>query len=132
MKMNYTNNAPAAELRAEVTATGTTILVDVVTGFPPVPFYVIIDPDSNEEEVAKVTAINGTSLTIERGITDTGSVSNTGNAHAIGARVIHGAVASDFNNLSAVFETLEDPAAPGTVLLPLAKPVSGLLWGDVL
>ena len=132
MKMNYTNNAPSAELMTAVSGTATTLIVDTVTGFPATPFYIIINPDNDEEEVAKVTGISGTSLTVERGITDTGTASNSGNAHAVGASVIHGAVASDFNNLAAVFEALEDPNAPGTVLVPVAKPVSGLVWGDLL
>ena len=132
MKMNYTNRAPGAELMAAVSGTATTLIVDTVTGFPPTPFYVIINPDNDEEEVAKVTGISGTSLTVERGITDTGTASNNGNAHAVGASVIHGAVAWDFNQLSAVFEALEDPNAPGTVLVPIGKPVSGLVWGDLL
>ena len=132
MKMNYTNRAPGAELMNAVSGTATALIVDTVTGFPPTPFYVIINPDNGEEEVAKVTHISGTSLTVERGISDRGTASNNGNAHAVGARVIHGAVASDFNNLAAVFEALEDPDAPGTVLLPIGKPVSGLVWGDLL
>ena len=132
MKMNYTNRGPSAELMAAASGTATTLVVDTVTGFPATPFYIIINPDSDQEEVARVTTTSGTSLIVERGVTDTGIVSNTGNAHAVGSRVIHGAVASDFNNLAAVFEALEDPNVPGTVLVPIGKPVSGLIWGDLL
>jgi hypothetical protein len=132
MKMNYTNTAPDAELIAPVSGSGATLNVDTVTGFPAVPFYVIVNPDANEEEVMRVTAVSGTVLTVERGVTDQGVASGSGNSHATGSRVLHGAVASDFNNLAAVFDALSDPSQPGAVVPPMAKPPGGLVWGDLL
>ena len=132
MKMNYTNTAPDAELIAAVSGSATTLNVDTVTGFPAVPFYVIVNPDVSEEEVVRVTAVSGTILTVERGINDQGVASGSGNSHATGSRVLHGAVASDFNNLATVFDALADPSQPGAVQPPMAKPPGGLVWGDLL
>ena len=89
----YSSVAAATTLTASLTAGGVDAYVVATTGFPAtMPFTVILEQNTANEEVATVTALVGLHLTITRGVD--GSV---GVAHAIGATVIHGVSARDFD-----------------------------------
>jgi len=130
-RLNYTNFAQQTELTQDVSSSATAITVESVSGFPPAPFMIIVDPDLGTEEIMKVTAVAGTQLTVDRAIGDNGATGGGSPfAHSVGATVKHGATAAVFNDMAKVFEVLDD--GNGGVVPPLPKPVSGLTWGDLL
>lgn len=68
----------------------TTMTVDALTGYPTTtPWYAVIDKAGNREDV-RVTAVSGTTLTVDRGIGGTAAV-----AHADGATFEQRSYASD-------------------------------------
>jgi len=65
-------------------------IVASVSGFPSVPFTLIVDPDTSKEEVVTVTAASSTTLTVTRGEDSTQAV-----AHSAGAIVRHMVIGRD-------------------------------------
>jgi hypothetical protein len=96
LKRNFSATAIETTLVNSISsaATGdttTSVSVVSVSGYPSVPFTIIIDPDTNKEEVVTVTAASSTTLTITRGQDTTLAV-----AHSAGASVRHGVSGRDF------------------------------------
>jgi hypothetical protein len=93
---NYSNVATETSLVAGINDSVTSIQLGSVSGFPSVPFIVIIDPDTISKEVGLCTVVAGTTLTITRGYNG-----STALAHSLGAVVKHGAAAIDFTEANA-------------------------------
>jgi len=97
MTRYYSSVAESTTLNGSITAGQTTITVTAATGFPSVPFTLIIEPDvTGKEEIVTVTAIDGGNpylFTVTRG--EDGS---TPLAHDSGVAVIHGVTAREFTD----------------------------------
>jgi hypothetical protein len=96
LKRNFSATAIETTLVNSISsaATGdttTSVSVVSVSGFPSVPFTIILAPDTNKEEVVTVTAASSTTLTITRGQDGTQAVS-----HTAGTSVRHGVSGRDF------------------------------------
>ena len=79
-------------------ASYTSFIVASNSGWPTVPFTLIIDPDTSKEEVVTATALSGAATyTITRGENSTASV-----AHSAGAVVRHGVSGREFTLLLVV------------------------------
>jgi len=95
-KRNYSSTAVETSLQSSIPAqsqgaSNTSFIVASVSGFPSVPFTLVIDPDTSKEEVLTVTAASSTTLTVTRGEDSTQAV-----AHSAGAVVRHGVSGRDF------------------------------------
>jgi hypothetical protein len=96
LKRNFSATAIETTLVNSISsaATGdttTSVSVVSVSGFPTVPYTLILGPDTNKEEVVTVTAASSTTLTIVRGQDGTQAVS-----HTAGTSVRHGVSGRDF------------------------------------
>ena len=96
LKRNFSATAIETTLVNSISsaATGdttTSVSVVSVSGFPSVPYTLILGPDTNREEVVTVTAISGTTLTVVRGQDNTQAQS-----HTAGTSVRHGVSGRDF------------------------------------
>jgi len=76
-----------------ITGAAASLVVDVTTGLPSVPFTLLLDPGLGVEEVIEVTAIGGTTLTVTRGVDGTSA-----QAHTNGGEVRHAYSARDFQD----------------------------------
>lgn len=93
----YSSNAVSSSLSSLLNSTDVTCTVVLTTGWPSVPFTIIIDDNvSGKEEVCEVTAatygVSNISFTVTRGSDGTTAVS-----HSAGAAVKHGVSARDFD-----------------------------------
>ncbi len=105
----YASTAKQASLAASVDSVVESITLDLVTGFPSnFPFTLVVDPDTNKEELIKVTGISGTVATAERGQDGTTAI-----AHSIGATVRHVVSGQDFNEFSAHIGSAAVPTTAG-------------------
>jgi hypothetical protein len=96
LKRNFSATAIETTLVNSISsaATGdttTSVSVVSVSGFPTVPYTLILGPDTNREEVVTVTAASSTTLTIVRGQDGTQAQS-----HTAGTSVRHGVSGRDF------------------------------------
>jgi hypothetical protein len=96
LKRNFSATAIETTLVNSISsaATGdttTSVSVVSVSGFPSVPYTLILGPDTNKEEVVTVTAASSTTLTITRGQDGTQA-----QAHTAGTSVRHGVSGRDF------------------------------------
>ena len=109
-KRFYASTAKQASLSTGIDSVVVTITLDLVTGFPTsYPYTLVIDPDTNKEELVKVTAsAGGTSLTVARGDDNTTNV-----AHSAGATVRHVVSGQDFNEFSAHIGSVASPTTSG-------------------
>ncbi len=109
-KRYYASTAKQASLSTGIDSVVTTITLDLVTGLPgSYPYTLVIDPDTNKEELVKVTAsAGGTSLTVVRGDDSTTNV-----AHSAGATVRHVVSGQDFNEFSAHIGSVASPTTTG-------------------
>lgn len=83
--MFFSNTAQATTLSGSISAGATSITVGAVTGFPgSFPYILAVDFEAATEELVKVTAAAGTTLTVERGYGGTSAQS-----HSLGAAVKH-------------------------------------------
>jgi hypothetical protein len=88
---NYSNTSVQTTLTTGIDDTVTILIVADATGYPAVPFAIVVDPDVvASEEVVLVTAKVGPIFTVTRGYDST-----TAKAHSAGASVIHAAIAAD-------------------------------------
>lgn len=62
----YSSITPEFTLTAELTETGDTLNVDTADNVPPVPFTLVLNPDTVKEEIVTVLDINGLQFTISR------------------------------------------------------------------
>lgn len=98
----YSNTAVETTLTGSVSNSATLISVGATTGFPTsTPYVLAIGYGASDEELVKVTAAAGTSLTVERGFGDTSAQS-----HSLGAKVRHVVNAQDLTD----FRQHEDDA----------------------
>jgi hypothetical protein len=105
----YASTAKQASLAASVDSVVESITLDLVTGFPSnYPFTLVIDPDTNKEELVKVTNIAGTIAAVTRGQDGTTNI-----AHSIGATVRHVVSGQDFNEFSAHAGSSATPTTAG-------------------
>lgn len=95
-KLNFTNSADELQLQSGVNSTAEIFLVSGTWPVAP-PFTVIVNPDTANEEVVKVTGVTGTTWTVERGIGDRPGVVGLSFEHSVGALIRHAATAQDFN-----------------------------------
>lgn len=109
-KRYYASTAKQASLSTAIDSVVTSITLDLVTGFPSnYPYTLVIDPDTNKEELIKVTSSGGgTTLNIERGEDSTSNV-----AHSAGATVRHVVSGQDFNEFSAHIGSAATPTTAG-------------------
>jgi len=109
-KRYYASTAKQASLSTGIDSTVLSITLDLVTGFPSnYPYTLVIDPDTNKEELIKVTASGGgTTLTVTRGEDSTTNV-----AHSAGATVRHVVSGQDFNEFSAHIGSAATPTKAG-------------------
>jgi hypothetical protein len=107
-KRYYASTAKQASLSSGIDSVVTSITLDLVTGFPSsYPYTLVIDPDTNKEELVKVTASGGgTTLTVVRGDDSTTNV-----AHSAGATIRHVVSGQDFNDFG---QHIGSTAAPTT------------------
>jgi hypothetical protein len=88
----YSSTAGTYTLTGAVSASATILVVNSVTGLPTsTPFKVVVEPGQPSEEIVKVTAVAGTSLTVVRGWDGT-----SGATHAAAVEVRHMVTAEDF------------------------------------
>lgn len=97
-KRYYASTAKQASLSTAIDSVVTSITLDLITGFPSqYPYTLVIDPDTNKEEIITVTSSGGgTTLNVIRGEDGTNHVS-----HGAGATVRHAVSGRDFNDASA-------------------------------
>jgi hypothetical protein len=94
MARNFSNVAEETTLSSGINSSDTSITVGSNTGYPSVPYTIIIDPGLATEEVCEVTAVAGTTWTITRGVDGTPASS-----HDSGATVVHGYSARDLRDV---------------------------------
>lgn len=94
MARNFSNVAVETSLTVGVNNSATSITVGSNTGYPGVPYTVILDPGLATEEVCEVTAVAGTTWTVTRGVDGTPATS-----HGLGAVVVHGYSARDLRDI---------------------------------
>jgi hypothetical protein len=94
MARNYSNVAEETALSTGINSSETSIAVGSNTGYPSVPYTILIDPGLATEEVCEVTAVVGTTWTITRGVDGTAASS-----HDSGAVVVHGYSARDLRDI---------------------------------
>lgn len=87
----YSSTAQPTTLSAGCTNSATSIQVTATTGFPAVEFILALDYGTAQQELVKVTAVAGTTLTVVRGFDST-----TAQSHSLGAAVRHVHSADDF------------------------------------
>lgn len=63
---NYSSITPELTLTAELTEVGTTLNVDSADNIPPVPFTLVLNPDTVKEEIVTVTEVSGLQFTVSR------------------------------------------------------------------
>ncbi len=88
---NYSSVARQTTLTSSVSGAATAFAVTETTGFPSVPYTLVVDPGRSEEEAITVTAQVGLNLTVLRGQDGTAP-----QPHDAGATVRHMATARDF------------------------------------
>lgn len=94
MARNYSNVAEETALSTGINSSDTSITVGSNTGYPSVPYTILIDPGLATEEVCEVTAVVGTTWTITRGVDGTSASS-----HDASAVVVHGYSARDLRDI---------------------------------
>lgn len=88
----YSSNAVATTLTSGISDSSTTISVASATGYPAqVPFTVHVDLGTSNEEIMTVTHVSGVNFDVTRGVDSSSALS-----HGIGATVVHGVSARDF------------------------------------
>jgi len=109
-KRYYASTAKQASLSTGIDSTVQSLTLDLVTGFPSnYPYTLVIDPDTNKEELISVTSSGGgTTLNVTRGADSTANV-----AHSAGATVRHVVSGQDFNEFSAHIGSAAIPTTAG-------------------
>jgi hypothetical protein len=129
-KRNFSSTAVETSLQSSIPAqsqgvSNTSFIVASVSGFPSVPFTLIVDPDTSKEEVVTVTAENSTTLTVTRGEDSTQAV-----AHSAGAVVRHGVSGRDFREEQTHIAARGYDADQAILDLANQTHVHGLATGD--
>jgi len=88
----YSSNAVETTLTAGISNSSTTLTVASATGYPgSFPFTIHVDLGNSSEEIMTVTNVSGLNFDVTRGVDGSSAVS-----HSLGATVIHGVSARDF------------------------------------
>jgi hypothetical protein len=129
-KRNFSSTAVETSLQSSIAAqdqgvSNTSFIVASVSGFPSVPFTLIVDPDTSKEEVVTVTAASSTTLTVTRGEDSTQAV-----AHSAGAVVRHGVSGRDFREEQTHIAARGYDADQAILDLANQTHVHGLATGD--
>jgi len=129
-KRNFSSTAVETSLQSSIAAqsqgaSNTSFIVASVSGFPSVPFTLIVDPDTSKEEVVTVTAASSTTLTVTRGEDSTQAV-----AHSAGAVVRHGVSGRDFREEQTHIAARGYDADSAILALASQTHVHGLASGD--
>jgi hypothetical protein len=91
----YSTTAVETTLTSGISDSATSIAVSATTGFPgSFPYYLALDFGGASQEVVRVTAGVGLTLTVTRGVSGT-----TGVAHDAGASVVHVAPSDHYNEV---------------------------------
>jgi len=106
----YASTAKQASLSSSIDGVVASITLDLTTGFPAnYPYSLVIDPDTNKEEIITVgSSGGGTTLNVTRGEDGTSAV-----AHSAGATVRHIISGRDFNEFSAHIGSSGTPTTAG-------------------
>lgn len=105
--------------------TYTSFVVASTSGFAAsFPYTLLVDPDTNKEEVITVESGTGTTLTVKRGQDNTQAV-----AHSAGATVRHGVSARDFRELQTHIAS-RGYDADSSIMTNIDTHVHGLGSGD--
>jgi hypothetical protein len=90
-RRHYSNGSPQATLNTGINASATTFLLSTATGWPALPFPLILDYEGASEEVVLVKAMSGATVTdCTRGFDGEAAQS-----HSVGAVCVHGVIAKD-------------------------------------
>jgi len=93
-RRHYNDNAPTAHLTGAINTSVTTVVVDSITGFPPVvPWTATLDMGTASAEQVLVTNVVGTTLTVTRNHNGQGAFSHS----ATSGTLDHTADAIDFD-----------------------------------
>lgn len=107
---NYSSVSPNSQLASGISAGDTSVtLIHDESFFPAVPFTLILDVDTVNEEIVDVTAKSGSVFTITRAVDGT-----TAKAHSAGAAAVHGVSGRDFADAKAAEAALA--TAQGEIL----------------
>lgn len=88
----YSSTAVETTVTSPISAGAASVVVASIAGFPvSTPFTIIFEVGTSNEEISEVTAIAGTTFTINRGVDGSSALS-----HTSGAKVVHGVSARDF------------------------------------
>lgn len=108
----YSSTAGEYTLVGAVSDSATLLTLNTVTGLPSAtPFKVVLEPGQPAEEIIKVTAVAGASLTVVRGWDGTSAT-----AHAAGAKVRHMMTAEDLTLSRAHEDATAAHGASGAVV----------------
>lgn len=91
--LNYSSIAVSTTLTQSVEASDTVFQLADVTGYPTVPFKILVDQGKSAEEVCIVVALSGVTATVLRGQDHTPS-----SHHDVAAPVVHGFSAGEFQD----------------------------------
>lgn len=91
---NYSSTAVATTIASAITSSDTSMTLTAATGLPSVPFTLVLDPDTANEEIVTVTARSGTSVTAMSRAQE----STTARSHAAGVAVKHMVTARDLQD----------------------------------
>ena len=90
---NFSSNVAEKTLTATMASNATTLSISSTSGLPSVPFTLVIEPDTANEEIVTVTNVNSLTLTVTRGTT--GGDGTTAIEHASASKVRHMVSARD-------------------------------------
>ena len=130
LKRNYSAIAVETTLSAAISSqasgdSNTSFVVVSVSGFPSTfPYTLLIDPDTNKEEVLTVYGGAGTSLQVYRGQDGTSAP-----AHSAGATVRHGISAREFKELQTHIAA-RGFASDSAILSGVDTHVHGIITGE--
>jgi len=130
LKRNFSATAIETTLVSSISSAATndvttSVAVVSTSGYPSVPFTLILGPDTNKEEVVTVTAVVGVNLTIVRGQDNTPAV-----AHTAGTSVRHGVSGRDFKEEQTHIAARGYDADSGILSNAQQTHVHGLVAGD--
>lgn len=91
---NYSSTAVATTIASAITSSDTTMTLTAATGLPTVPFTLVLDPDTANEEIVTITARSGTSVTAM----SRGQESTTARSHAALTPIKHMVTARDLQD----------------------------------
>lgn len=87
----YSSSAVQTTIVNPISAGAVSVQVVSITGYPvSTPFTIVFEVGTSNEEIAEVTAVAGTTFTVNRGVDGSSALS-----HTAGAQVVHGISARD-------------------------------------